>query len=90
MQLLIGLIGLFVLIVRRSTSAIPLAMRLLFHDADDDEYKLDEFNEKDVPPYAILSHTWLAEEEEPNPNEEAEDEVAEGERVGRMVGKRVG
>ena len=41
-------------------------MRLLFHDADDDEYKLDEFNEKDVPPYAILSHTWLAEEEEPN------------------------
>jgi hypothetical protein len=39
-------------------------MRLLFRNADD-EYQLTEVNENAIPPYAILSHTWFADEEEP-------------------------
>jgi len=39
-------------------------MRLLHRDRDGD-YQLKEVDENAIPPYAILSHTWFADEEEP-------------------------
>ena len=38
-------------------------MRLL-HIADDETLSLVEFIEDDIPPYAILSHTWGPDSEE--------------------------
>ena len=38
-------------------------MRLLRHD-DDGEFSLVEFVGKNIPRYAILSHTWGADDEE--------------------------
>jgi len=38
-------------------------MRLL-HIADDERLSLVEFIEDDIPPYAILSHTWGPDSEE--------------------------
>ena len=44
-------------------------MRLLFRN-DEGEYRLKNLDGDDpIPAYAILSHTWLAQEEEPTFND---------------------
>jgi hypothetical protein len=45
-------------------------MRLL-HLEDDDKFSLVELIGKDIPPYAILSHTWKADQKEVQPRLQA-------------------
>lgn len=59
------MLGLSTPSLRHPSSAMSLGIRLLVRNGVD-EYKLTRFDENEAPPYAILSHTWLAEEEEPN------------------------
>jgi hypothetical protein len=39
-------------------------MRLLRIDVGEDRFSLVEFTSEDIPPYAILSHTWGPDHEE--------------------------